>query len=70
IFTQQEVSTLMAAAAGLQPRDGLRPATVATMRQACETRYLAYRLVLAVEHPPHLANHRHRDHPQTPCLKN
>ncbi|MBB5547838.1 site-specific recombinase XerD, partial [Paraburkholderia fungorum] len=31
IFTQQEVSTLMAAAAGLQPRDGLRPATVATM---------------------------------------
>ena len=31
IFTQQEVSTLMAAAAGLQPRDGLRPATCATM---------------------------------------
>jgi integrase len=31
IFTQQEVSTLMAAAAGLQPRDGLRPATIATM---------------------------------------
>jgi hypothetical protein len=39
-------------------------------RQACEARYLTDRLVLAVEHPPHLSNHCHRDHPQTPCLKN
>jgi len=31
IFTQQEVSMLMAATAGLQPRDGLRPATCKTM---------------------------------------
>jgi integrase/recombinase XerD len=31
IFTQQEVSMLMAATTGLQPRDGLRPATCKTM---------------------------------------